>query len=56
MVSIFVGPVYFIIQYFIWTAVYGSRVKVTRHPEEGTPHLILLSGEAERRPGSERAS
>ncbi|HLN62963.1 MAG TPA: heme ABC transporter ATP-binding protein [Symbiobacteriaceae bacterium] len=37
-------------------AVYGSRVKVTRHPEEGTPHLILLSGEAERRPGSERAS
>ena len=24
MVSIFVGPVYFIVQYFIWTAVYGS--------------------------------
>ncbi len=25
MVSIFVGPVYFIVQYFIWTAVYGGR-------------------------------
>ncbi len=25
MVSIFVGPVYFIVQYFIWTAVYGSK-------------------------------
>lgn len=25
MVSIFVGPVYFVVQYFIWTAVYGSR-------------------------------
>jgi len=24
MVSIFVGPVYFIVQYFIWTAVYGG--------------------------------
>jgi len=24
MVSLFVGPVYFIIQYFIWTAVYGG--------------------------------
>jgi len=24
MVSLFVGPVYFIIQYFIWTAVYGD--------------------------------
>jgi len=24
MVSIFVGPVYFIVQYFIWTAVYGE--------------------------------
>jgi ABC-2 type transport system permease protein len=24
MVSLFVGPVYFIVQYFIWTAVYGS--------------------------------
>jgi len=24
MVSIFVGPVYFIVQYFIWTAVYGD--------------------------------
>lgn len=24
MVSIFVGPVYFLVQYFIWTAVYGS--------------------------------
>lgn len=37
-------------------AVYGSRVKVTRHPEEGTPHVILLSGEGERRKGSEWAS
>lgn len=27
-------------------AVYGSRVKVIRHPVEGTPHLILLSREA----------
>jgi len=26
MVSIFVGPVYFIVQYFIWTAVYGDNV------------------------------
>jgi iron complex transport system ATP-binding protein len=25
--------------------VYGSRVQVTRHPEEGTPHVILLSGQ-----------
>ena len=25
MVSIFVGPVYFIVQYFIWTAVYGGN-------------------------------
>lgn len=25
MVSIFVGPVYFIVQYFIWTSVYGSK-------------------------------
>lgn len=25
MVSIFVGPVYFIVQYFIWSAVYGGR-------------------------------
>ena len=25
MVSIFVGPVYFIVQYFIWTAVYGTN-------------------------------
>ena len=24
MVSIFVGPVYFVVQYFIWTAVYGD--------------------------------
>jgi ABC-2 type transport system permease protein len=24
MISIFVGPVYFLVQYFIWTAVYGS--------------------------------
>jgi ABC-2 type transport system permease protein len=24
MVSIFVGPVYFLVQYYIWTAVYGS--------------------------------
>jgi ABC-2 type transport system permease protein len=24
MISIFVGPVYFIVQYFIWTAVYGG--------------------------------
>ncbi|HWI52938.1 MAG TPA: heme ABC transporter ATP-binding protein [Symbiobacteriaceae bacterium] len=26
-------------------AVYGSRVRVTAHPEEGSPHVILLSGE-----------
>jgi len=25
-------------------AVYGSRVRVMRHPEEGSPHVILLSG------------
>ena len=25
MVSIFVGPVYFIVQYFIWTSVYGGQ-------------------------------
>ncbi|HWI65209.1 MAG TPA: heme ABC transporter ATP-binding protein [Symbiobacteriaceae bacterium] len=29
-------------------AVYGSRVKVTVHPEEGSPHVILLSGERSR--------
>ncbi|MDD5934144.1 MAG: ABC-2 family transporter protein [Clostridiales bacterium] len=28
MVSIFVGPVYFIVQYFIWTAVYGSKGQI----------------------------
>lgn len=28
MVSIFVGPVYFIVQYFIWTAVYGGRTEI----------------------------
>jgi len=26
MVSIFVGPVYFIFQYFIWTAAYGGKI------------------------------
>jgi iron complex transport system ATP-binding protein len=26
-------------------AVYGSRVRVSSHPEEGSPHVILLSGE-----------
>ncbi|HYF94093.1 MAG TPA: heme ABC transporter ATP-binding protein [Symbiobacteriaceae bacterium] len=29
-------------------AVYGSRVRVTVHPEEGSPHVILLSGEGRR--------
>lgn len=28
MVSIFVGPVYFIVQYFIWTAVYQGRSEI----------------------------
>lgn len=28
MVSIFVGPVYFIVQYFIWTAVYGDKTQI----------------------------
>lgn len=28
MVSIFVGPVYFIVQYFIWTAAYGSKQEI----------------------------
>ena len=28
MVSIFVGPVYFIVQYFIWTAAYGSNQEI----------------------------
>lgn len=28
MVSIFVGPVYFIVQYFIWTAVYGENTTI----------------------------
>jgi ABC-2 type transport system permease protein len=28
MVSIFVGPVYFIVQYFIWTAAYGGRTEL----------------------------
>lgn len=28
MVSIFVGPVYFIVQYFIWTAVYGGNTEL----------------------------
>lgn len=28
MVSIFVGPVYFIVQYFIWTAVYGEKANI----------------------------
>ena len=26
MVSIFVGPVYFVVQYYIWTAVYGTDI------------------------------
>ena len=25
MVSILVGPIYFIVQYFIWTAAYGGK-------------------------------
>lgn len=28
MVSIFVGPVYFIVQYFIWTALYGDKTYI----------------------------
>lgn len=28
MVSIFVGPAYFIVQYFIWTAVYGNQTTI----------------------------
>lgn len=28
MVSVFVGPVYFIVQYFIWTAAYGSKSEI----------------------------
>lgn len=28
MVSIFVGPVYFIVQYFIWTAAYGGKSQI----------------------------
>lgn len=28
MVSIFVGPVYFIVQYFIWTALYGEKSQI----------------------------
>lgn len=28
MVSIFVGPVYFIVQYFIWTAAYGGKPEI----------------------------
>jgi ABC-2 type transport system permease protein len=28
MVSIFVGPVYFIVQYFIWTAAYGGKTQI----------------------------
>lgn len=28
MVSIFVGPVYFIAQYFIWTAAYGGKAEI----------------------------
>lgn len=28
MVSIFVGPVYFIVQYFIWTAAYGNKHEI----------------------------
>lgn len=33
-------------------AVYGSRVKVIRHPVAGTPHLILLSREAHQAPNT----
>jgi len=33
MVSLFVGPVYFIVEYFIWTAVYGG---VASHSNAGT--------------------
>jgi len=29
MVSLFVGPVYFIVQYFIWTAVYGGGASLS---------------------------
>lgn len=28
MVSIIVGPVYFMVQYFIWTAVYGEHASL----------------------------
>ena len=35
MVSILVGPVYFIVQYFIWTAVYGNSDSVIHGMELG---------------------
>jgi ABC-2 type transport system permease protein len=31
MVSIFVGPVFFIVQYYIWTAVYGGDSEIAIH-------------------------
>jgi ABC-2 type transport system permease protein len=30
LVSVFVGPVYFVVQYFIWTAVYGGTGSSSR--------------------------
>lgn len=41
MVSIIVGPVYFMVQYFIWTAVYGSHTSLGGI---GLPQMIRYFG------------
>ncbi len=41
MVSIFVGPVYFVVQYFIWTAVYGNQAMINGI---GLPQMLTYFG------------
>jgi ABC-2 type transport system permease protein len=46
MVSIFVGPVYFIVQYFIWGAVYGNSASDSIHGLELSQMLVYFAANA----------
>lgn len=46
MVSIFVGPVYFIVQYFIWGAVYGNSASASIHGLELSQMLVYFAANA----------
>lgn len=43
LVSVFVGPVYFTVQYFIWTAVYGDSVSLAGMELEQTVRYFGIS-------------